>query len=595
VKEDVMTKSRLDDVAVAAPEPADDADAGATEGVRDADAAPAPEADGDVRAETARPLWRRRAALVAGGVLTALAAALVLFALVAPNQAGQFKAVSFLRLPLEGLLGFAVLLALPTRLRRIVAIVGGAVLGLLVVIKLFDVGFYSVFGRPFDPVLDWTLFDSGIEFVESSIGSTGATVTAIAVVLVAIALPVLMALSVNRLARILARHRTTASRSIALLTVVWVISAALGAQIVQDLPIASTSTTDQARWHANAIQAGLADRETFARESAVDAFRDTPADRMLTALRGKDVLVTFIESYGRSAIEDPSMAPQVTAMLDAGSEKLRAAGFAARTGWLTSPTTGGGSWLAHATLLSGLWINNGQRHTNLLASDRLTLNGAFHKANWRTVGVHPAIERSWPEGDFYGYDHLYDSRNVGYQGPRFSYAPVPDQYTLAAFQRNERSATNRAPVMAEIPLVSSHGPWSPIPELLDWDAIGDGSVYNPMSTGDNSAELVKRSASEVRNDYRRSIEYSVSSVISYLERYGDDNLVMVFLGDHQPAPIVTGANASWDVPITVVARDPAVMDRIAGWNWQDGLRPTKQTPVWRMDAFRDKFLSAFSG
>jgi hypothetical protein len=47
------------------------------------------------------------------------------------------------------------------------------------------------------------------------------------------------------------------------------------------------------------------------------------------------------------------------------------------------------------------------------------------------------------------------------------------------------------------------------------------------------------------------------------------------------------------VPVTVVARDPAVLDRIAGWGWQDGLRPSPQAPIWRMDIFRDRFLTAF--
>ncbi|MDT7694495.1 MAG: hypothetical protein QOI75_3862, partial [Pseudonocardiales bacterium] len=37
----------------------------------------------------------------------------------------------------------------------------------------------------------------------------------------------------------------------------------------------------------------------------------------------------------------------------------------------------------------------------------------------------------------------------------------------------------------------------------------------------------------------------------------------------------------------------AVLDRISGWGWQDGLKPGPNAPVWRMDAFRDRFLTAF--
>ena len=79
-----------------------------------------------------------------------------------------------------------------------------------------------------------------------------------------------------------------------------------------------------------------------------------------------------------------------------------------------------------------------------------------------------------------------------------------------------------------------------------------------------------------------------------MRRYGDDDLVLVVLGDHQPATIITGQGASHDVPISVIAHDPTVLDRIAGWGWQDGMRPSPQAPVWPMNAFRDRFLTAFS-
>ena len=36
-----------------------------------------------------------------------------------------------------------------------------------------------------------------------------------------------------------------------------------------------------------------------------------------------------------------------------------------------------------------------------------------------------------------------------------------------------------------------------------------------------------------------------------------------------------------------------VMRRIAGWGWQDGLRPRPNAPVWRMDSFRNRFFAAF--
>src|SRR5581483_7419507 len=112
--------------------------------------------------------------------------------------------------------------------------------------------------------------------------------------------------------------------------------------------------------------------------------------------------------------------------------------------------------------------------------------------------------------------------------------------------------------------------------------------------GEDSPDAVfRRNISRVRDDYRNSIEYSLNSLVSYVDTLGDDNLVVVFLGDHEPSPIATGDTTGREVPITIVARDPAVMTRIASWNWEPGVKPSAAAPVWRMDTFRDRFLTAF--
>jgi len=36
-----------------------------------------------------------------------------------------------------------------------------------------------------------------------------------------------------------------------------------------------------------------------------------------------------------------------------------------------------------------------------------------------------------------------------------------------------------------------------------------------------------------------------------------------------------------------------VLNRIGGWGWGKGLRPSLHAPVWPMSAFRDRFLTAF--
>jgi hypothetical protein len=531
----------------------------------------------------------RRVALWTGLVV---GTALVLFTLAGPERLTQLTPAAFLRIPIEGLVLVAVILAVPARARTATVVAAGVLLGLLSLIKLLNIGFYSSLARPFDPVLDWVLLGPAFGLLSSSVGKAAAIGATVVLLIVVAGVPVLMTMALRRLTRLALRHETATTRATGGLVLVWALCAALNLQFVHGLPVASDSATGTVRDQALLVRRDLHDGERFNKDAAVDAFRETPGSQLLTALRGKDVLFTFVESYGRDAVQNPQFAPQVGATLDDGTRRLRAAGFGSRSAFLTSPTTGGGSWLAHDTLLSGLWVDNQQRSTALLASDRTTLNAAFRRADWRTIGIMPANDRDWPEGAFFQYSDFYDSRNIGYLGPKFNYVPVPDQFTLAAFQRLGR-APGHKPVMAEIPLVSSHAPWTPIPTMVGWDKIGDGTVYNSMTTADDPPDVVFRTSEKIRTAYRNTIVYSLSSIISYIQTYGDDNLVVVFLGDHQPAPIVIGDNTSRDVPITIVAHDQKVLDRIAGWGWQDGLRPDPQAPVWRMDAFRDRFLTAF--
>jgi len=539
-----------------------------------------------VRTVVRKPRVQLALTIIAGGVLLA--------ALIFPNVLSRLTPLGFLRLPLEGAVILGLLAVLPGRARTVFAVATGAAVGLLVIEKCLDMGFFEELNRPFDPVLDWVLFDDAFSFVVDSYGRAAA-IGAVAAILVLVAgVLTLTCWSVLRVGALVGRHRVRSAITAGGAGVAWALSFALGFSVWGAVPVAARSTATYAWDRAHQARAGLRDEAEFAREVQRDPFKTVPPAQMLTALKGKDVVLTFVESYGRSAVEGVALAPTVTPVLDKGTAQLAKAGFAARSGWLTSPTFGGGSWLAHSTFESGLWINNEQRYRNLVATDRLTMTRAFRDASWRTVSVMPGATRAWPEGNFYGYDAVWDSRNLGYQGPKFSWSPMPDQYTLKQLNTIEYRKPGRGPLMVEMPLVSSHTPWAPIPDYLpDWNQVGDGSIYRKMAADGKKPNALWAEPRQVRAEYGRSIVYSLTSVINWVERYGDENLVLVFLGDHQPSPIAAGEGASHDVPITVLAKDPKVLDRIASWGWADGLRPRPDSPVWPMSDFRDKFFSAF--
>jgi phosphatidylglycerophosphate synthase len=543
-------------------------------------------------------LWlrsRRDATSTRGAVvLTVLALLLVWAELVAPDQPAHLTAGAFLRVPLEGVVVVALAVFLPGRIRRPLAWVLGPGLGLLVIVKVLDMGFFATFDRPFDPVSDLSYAGIGTETLRDSIGRANANLAVAVVAVLAVAVLVLTTLSVRRLSRVTAAHPRWSLRATTGLGAVWLLCWAFGAQLVPGAPIASTSAAGLALHEVHAVRAGIQDQATFAREIGHDRFAGTPGSRLLTGLRGKDVIVAFVESYGKVAVQDSSFSPRVDAVLDNGTRQLRAAGFSSRSAFLTSSTFGGISWLAHSTLQSGVWVNNQRRYDQLVKSDRLTLSDAFNRAGWRTVGDVPSNNRTWPQGSsFYHYDKVYDRRNVGYRGPTFTYASMPDQYVLSALQRLELGKRARRPLFAEVDLVSSHTPWTRIPHLIDWSDVGDGSIYNRVPVDKPTKAALWSDPERVRAAYGQSIEYTLGALVSFVQRYGDDNLVLVVLGDHQPATIVTGQGPSHDVPISVIAHDPKVLDRIAGWGWGNGLWPGPQAPVWPMSAFRDRFLGAF--
>ncbi|WP_420865589.1 CDP-alcohol phosphatidyltransferase [Streptomyces prasinopilosus] len=536
-----------------------------------------------------------RAARAVRWTLHGLAAVLVLGALLLPNQAGALRPGRFTRIPAEAIVGAVLLLALPRRPRIAAAALYGTGLAVLTVLNVLDIGFNEYLGRSFNVVLDWGLLDDARHYVEDSMGGAAATAAGAGAVLLALLLVVVMALAAVRLGELLARHRARAARGALVAGTVWITCTALGLQVA-GVPVASDRAAAALKTQGERVRDTLRDEAAFERVARTDPFAGTPSDRLLPGLRGKDVLITFIESYGRTALEDPVIAPGVTGTLDAATGSLAGAGFTARSGWLTSSTFGGSSWLGHSTALSGLWIDNQQRYRTATASDRLTLTEAFGRTGaWDTVGVMPGVQKGWPEAEWYGLDTVYDAFGMGYRGPKFSWSTMPDQYALEAFQRLEhgRRRDGGKNLMAEIILTSSHQPWAPVPEMVGWDELGDGSVFGPIRRAGRQPGDIMADTTESRREYGRSVEYSVTALTQWLERYGSDDTVLVFLGDHQPIARVSGVRASRDVPVTVVARDPEVLEQIADWNWTEGLRPDRDAPVWRMDAFRDRFLKAY--
>jgi hypothetical protein len=531
--------------------------------------------------------WRRRLTLVVAIV------ALVAIPLL-PGVLSAGSPAALFRIPVESVVVILVLTLLPWRPARIgVAVAFGAFVVVALAIAGLDTAFRYALDVPFDPN-DWQQVGDGFGVVRDAIGVPAAIAALVLIGVVAVAIIGGLALAALRVDAAIRADRGHGIPAVSTVAVVWVVAALAGSQLVAGQPAAAASSLDSIASAASVASATQSAQAGIAEQLRNDPYQDVPASDLLTALRGKDVIIAFVESYGTVALHDESISDGVTQVLRDGEGGLTADGYLSQSAWLTSPTFGGVSWLAHSTLQSGLWINKQSIYDQVVETDRLTLSDAFRQAGWDTVSDSPSNTHPWSVGtSFYHYGELLDTNNVGYHGPAFGYARIPDQFTWKYLSDTYLSGEHE-PVMAEVDLVSSHTPWAPIPELLPWDEIGDGSTYSSQLAGQDSTSDVWSDPARITAAYGRSIEYALGSLFSFVENSDDPDLVLIVLGDHQPAAVVSGEDASRDVPISVISKDPAVFDAISGWRWEDGMTPSDDAPLWRMDEFRDRFLEAFS-
>lgn len=528
-------------------------------------------------------------------MLTVLACATLLVVPLVPGALSTGSPRALLGVPVESVIVVIALLAIAgRRLQTLVAGVFAAIVVTALLLASLDLAFRATIDRPFNLAEDGSAIGDAFGVVQDSVRPVGAAVAVVLVIAVAVALGLLVGASALRVGRAARRAGPRGRAVVATISVAWIVFSLAGSQVVPGAPVAASRAGDVLVASSERAVTSVREQQAFERELASDPLASDAPARPMSLLAGKDVVIAFVESYGRVAVEPSSFTDAISRTLDEGAEALEREGYAARSGFLTSPTFGGVSWLAHATLQSGVWVDSPRTYDRLLEHGRTTISGLFGAAGWRTMAVVPSNKRDWEAGEaFYGFETVLDSRNMGYRGPTFGYARMPDQYTWQVF--HDRAGLDGAqPVMAEIDLVSSHGPWTPLPRMVPWSELGDGSVFDDHVADGESAVTAWTDPEHARELYGASVAYSLETTFSYLENFQHDDLVLIMLGDHQPARVVSGPDAGYDVPVTIIAKDSSVFEAIASWGWQPGVHPSADAPVWPMDAFRDRFVDAFS-
>ena len=311
----------------------------------------------------------------------------------------------------------------------------------------------------------------------------------------------------------------------------------------------------------------------------------------LSRLDGADVFVVFLESYGMVSWDRPEFAAELVDARTRLAADIGETGRSVVSARVESTTFGGESWLAHISLLSGTEVRDPGTNKRLLGQERDTLVKVFGRRGYRTVAVMPGLQHAWPQGAFYGFDEIYDLERIDYQGPLFGWWGLNDQFTLARIDALEVAARPRRPVFVFFPTVTTHAPFVPTPPYQpDWARVLTPSPYDRADL--DRAWLDYPDWLNLAPSYVKALAYAYQTVGGYLRFRAERDFVLVLVGDHQPPALVSGEDASWDVPVHIVASRAAVLDRLRRHHFVDGLVPPSQTMM-RIDTLLPILLDAF--
>lgn len=517
-------------------------------------------------------------------------AGVMLVVLALPNHPGQMNYNGLVHWPIE----LSVLLFAMLSLGRTRGVASGLALVLVAVtlLKLADLASFAAYNRAFNPVSDLFLVEAGVGLLSDSVGAASAYFVVASCVVATGFLYMLLRGGLKAWERVaLPGPARVVALAAALATGGWAVADTghhLGYWTFEKSPPGSARTTRVAVARIGDVRETVADLERFRQAAQVDPMRDIVG--AFDRLEGRDILLIWIESYGRASIDNPEYAPTHLDTLRRAERQIAGAGLEMKSGWVTSPTAGGQSWLAHGALGSGLWTADNARYRAMIASGQKWLFHLAAEAGYRTAAVMPAITMAWPESAAMGFEHVFEAKDIPYAGEPFNWVTMPDQFTLAAY--DALLPDDPRPDFIQVALISSHAPWTPVPEMLPWDEIGNGTEFNEMAARGPTPRDLWKDRAAVRDAYRRSVDYSLNAVFSHVARLGEDAPLVIVAGDHQAAGLIAGSD-NRDVPVHMIA-PPGVLSLIDGWGWTGGMIPARELEAQRMDGFRNAFIRAFS-
>lgn len=268
--------------------------------------------------------------------------------------------------------------------------------------------------------------------------------------------------------------------------------------------------------------------------------RNTPIQSKL------DIFFIIIESYGDILYTAPKYSKRYDLFLKQQQQILDDYNLVAFSQLSKSPTFGGMSWLASATLLTGNYVKTSAHHSFLEHHKKqvYSIIDLLNDSGYATISVEPGSHyQAEEEKSFLRFEETFIRGDLNYQGEPYGWGLVPDQYTLG-YISDIVIPKQKERFFVQIKLVSTHSPFE-VPKIQDhWQKLNRAKAYK------NSPDILER--------YYQSIEYTMKSVVDFISQQRDDSLY-ILVGDHQPHLIKTTAGfknlLTYNSPIHIIANE----------------------------------------
>src|SRR6056297_3070121 len=321
-----------------------------------------------------------------------------------------------------------------------------------------------------------------------------------------------------------------------------------------------------------------------------------PSSFALPGIQDKNIHFVIVESYGTTIFTNHHHFKRMEGFYRQQESLLQQDGYSILSHAYDSTAFGGTSWLADATILSGLELRTQSRYDQVVKQGTGNLLHLLARADYHRILSAPGTNFMTDDyTGFYSYDTYILQDDFEYNGPFFTFGKLPDQYQMHFIHSEIIDHSSSQPHFVQYILCSSHVPWNYIPPYIDpWEKFDKGNIYydRERNTWYNNSWAV---GSELFEGYAHSIRYSLESVFGYARTHLDEDDLLIVIGDHQPKFPVSEKGAGFGVPIHIIAKDHSLASPFLRYGYESGVLPPRLSNLPGLERFLDHFLSVADG